>query len=370
MLRALYERGIEPDLIVGTSVGAVNGSFIASRPCAPAATEELAGIWHRLDRDQIFPLHPVAGFLGFFGARRYLVPERGLHDLLVEHIEFERLEQAGVPFHVITTDVLTGSEVRLSRGPALDAVMASAAIPGVFPPVEWGHRHLMDGGIANHAPISDAVELGAERVYVLSTGAACELSGPPRGALGMILHSMNLLLMRRMQVEVELLADRAELIVLPPPCRPGVSPIDFSRSDELIQRGLEDSTTFLDWLESGSIEDSASGLDDAAGALAFSDRELEPDRPAALDVPANESMSREGYKRRETLERVLGPTGHQVSCRRCFELVDEYVELELVGIEASSLLPGLRTHLEGCSACNEDHESLRALLVQLASERE
>jgi hypothetical protein len=80
-------------------------------------------------------------------------------------------------------------------------------------------------------------------------------------------------------------------------------------------------------------------------------------------------MSREDYKRREALKRLLGPTGHQVSCQRCFELVDEYVELELAGIEAASLLPGLRAHLEGCSACNEDHESLRALLAQLDAER-
>jgi NTE family protein len=284
MLRALYERGIEPDLIVGTSVGAVNGAFIASRPFTPATTDELAEVWRWLGRGQVFPLNPVTGFLGFFGARRYLVPERGLRDLLVEHMEFDRLEQARVPFHVITTDVLTGSEIRLSRGPALDAVMASAAIPGVFPPVDWGDRHLMDGGIANHAPISDAVELGAERVYVLSTGAACALAEPPHGALGMLLHSMSLLLMRRLQVEAELLADRAELIVLPPPCRQGISPIDFSRSHELIRRGLEDSTTYLDGLEAGRIEDPASGLDHAAAALAFSGHERDRDRPAVLDA--------------------------------------------------------------------------------------
>ena len=80
-------------------------------------------------------------------------------------------------------------------------------------------------------------------------------------------------------------------------------------------------------------------------------------------------MSGADYKRTELIEHLLGPTGHQVSCRRCFELVDEYAELELAGIEAASLLPGLRAHLEGCSACNEDHESLRALLAQLSAER-
>jgi hypothetical protein len=79
-------------------------------------------------------------------------------------------------------------------------------------------------------------------------------------------------------------------------------------------------------------------------------------------------MSRDDFRRKEVLERLLGPTGRQVSCQRCFELVGEYVELELAGIEAGTLFPGLRTHLEGCPACNEEHESLRALLVRLAAE--
>ena len=287
MLRALYDREIEPDLIVGTSVGAVNGAFIASRPFTSSTTDGLAEIWRGLGRGQVFPLNPLTGFLGFFGARTHLIPERGLRQLLIEHIEFERLEQTAVPFHVITTDVLTGSEVRLSRGPAIDAVLASAAIPGVFPPVDWGHRHLMDGGIANHAPISDALELGAERIYVLSTGTASDLTEPPHGALGMLLHSMSLLLMRRLQVEVELLADRAELVVLPPPCRPGVSPIDFSRSDELIRRGLEESSRYLDGPESGEIGDSASGLDHAASAPALSEQELRGERLTGPSAPGH-----------------------------------------------------------------------------------
>jgi hypothetical protein len=78
-------------------------------------------------------------------------------------------------------------------------------------------------------------------------------------------------------------------------------------------------------------------------------------------------MSFDEYKRRELFERLLGPTGYQVDCDECFELVDQYVELELVGIEAGTLMPGLRTHLDGCSACNEDHEGLRTLLARLAA---
>ena len=81
-------------------------------------------------------------------------------------------------------------------------------------------------------------------------------------------------------------------------------------------------------------------------------------------------MSIDVYKRRELIERLLGPTGYQLDCQECFELVNEYAELELVGIEATTLIPGLRVHLDGCAACNEDHESLRALLAQSAGERE
>lgn len=81
-------------------------------------------------------------------------------------------------------------------------------------------------------------------------------------------------------------------------------------------------------------------------------------------------MSIDAYKCSELIERLLGPPGYQLDCQECFELVNEYAELELVGIEAGTLIPGLRTHLEGCSACKEDHESLRALLAELAAERE
>jgi NTE family protein len=91
--------------------------------------------------------------------------------MLRRHATAERLEETPIPLHVIATDVLTGEEVRLSEGPLVDAVMAGAAIPGVLPPVDWEGRLLVDGGVANNAPISHALDLGADRVYVLPTGA-------------------------------------------------------------------------------------------------------------------------------------------------------------------------------------------------------
>ena len=251
MIRALYERDVSPDLIVGTSVGALNGAFIASRPPVPKTAEELAEVWRDLGRGQVFPLNPLTGFLGFFGARDHLISEDGVRKMIEDHIEFNDLERSPIPFHVIATDLLSGRELRLSRGDATRAVLASAAIPGVFSPVEWEGRKLIDGGVSNNAPIADAIELGAERIYVLPTGNACDLPKPPRGAVAMLLHAMSLLVMRRLLVEVEALRDQAELIVLPPPCPHAITPIDFSHADELIRRGYEGSRDYLDAVAAG-----------------------------------------------------------------------------------------------------------------------
>src|SRR4051794_22159868 len=136
MLRALYERGIAPDVIVGTSVGAVNGAYIASRPPNLATAEGLARMWRAVRRPEIFPFNPATALIGFSGRRKYLVAARPLRRLIDTQLEFDRLEQAPIPFHVVAVDLFTGRERRLSRGPALEAILASAAIPGVFAPVE------------------------------------------------------------------------------------------------------------------------------------------------------------------------------------------------------------------------------------------
>jgi len=246
MLRALYERGVRPDLIVGTSAGALNGAYIASRPQASVTADSLAGIWRELHRGQVFPVNPLTGLLGFLGARDHLVPQSGLRRLIERHVECEQLEQTPIPLHVVAVDVVTGQELLLSRGRVLDAVLASAAIPGVLEPVSWDGRALMDGGVANNTPISHAVELGAERIYVLPTGHACSLDEPPRGALAMALHAISLLTHRRLMDDIERHRADAHLIVMPPPCPLDIQPIDFAHADELIDVALLDARDFLD----------------------------------------------------------------------------------------------------------------------------
>jgi len=246
MLGALYEREVHADLLVGTSAGALNGAFIASRPQTVATADALGDVWRGLRRGQAFPLNPLTGLLGFLGARDHLVPDSGLRRLVSRNVEHELLEELPLPLHVVAVDVVSGEELRVSSGPVLGAVLASAAIPAVFRPVELDGRFLMDGGVANNTPISHAVELGAERIYILPAGHACALEEAPGSALGMALHAIGLLTHRRLVDDIERHRNEAKLVVLPPPCPLDVQPIDFTHADELIERGYADACEFLD----------------------------------------------------------------------------------------------------------------------------
>jgi NTE family protein len=245
MLRALAAREIRPDLIIGTSVGAVNGAFLASRPFDRATVDELAELWLGIGRGRVFPIEPLTGLLGFLGARKNLVPAGPLRRLVSRNTDVDRLEDLPTPLHVIACDVMTGQEVRLEHGPLVDAVMASAAIPGVFPPVEWGSHLLIDGGVLNNTPITHALELGADQVYVLSANATCALDSPPRGALGMVVQATALMIAHRFADEAAALAERSDVVVLPPPCPVHVSPIDFRHTRDLIERSEAAASDFL-----------------------------------------------------------------------------------------------------------------------------
>jgi len=163
MLRALYERGIAPDLLVGASAGALNAAFVASRPQTVETADELAAIWHGLRREDVFPVGLRVLVAGLTSRDDHLVPDDGLRQLARRHLQINRLEQAVVPLHLTAFDLIAGEEVLLSNGPVIDALLAAVAIPGILPAVRWGKRRLVDGGVVNNTPISHAVELGAER---------------------------------------------------------------------------------------------------------------------------------------------------------------------------------------------------------------
>ena len=252
MLLALAERGIRPDLLVGTSAGALNAAFVAAHGTGPASLDLLARTWAGLRRDDVFPIRGPRMVLALAGARESLCSDAGLHRLVRQHLGPARLEDAAIPVHLVATDLLSGEEVLLSRGDALSAVLASSAVPAVLPPVLRDGRTLVDGGLADNAAISQAVALGADSVYVLPTGYACALPTAPMRPLAVATQALGLLVQQRLIRDVALYADRVDLVVLPPLCPVSVSPADFSQGAQLIRRAHATSGAWLDSSEARS----------------------------------------------------------------------------------------------------------------------
>jgi NTE family protein len=216
MLQALAEQGISPDLLVGTSAGALNAAFVAAHGTGRAALDRLAGIWTTLRREDVFPVRAPQVLLALAGARDSLCVHDGLERLVRQHLALSRLDDAATPVHLVATDLLSGEEVLMSDGDPVSAVLASSALPAVLPPVQRGGRTLVDGGLADNAAISQALGRGADRIYVLPTGYACDLPTPPRRPLAVAVQALTLLVQRRLISDVALYEDRAEIVVLPP----------------------------------------------------------------------------------------------------------------------------------------------------------
>lgn len=256
MLQALAARGIEPDLLVGTSAGAMNAAWLAVHGTATDSLAGLEGVWTRLRRGDVFPLEIRTALRGLLGQAPAVTSSERLRALVAGHAGGARLEDALVPTHLVTADLITGQNVTLSSGPLVDAVLASAAIPGVFPPVvladdQLGDRYLVDGGVAHRTGLAEAVDLGATLIYVLPAGSACALPAPPSSALGTALHALTLLIEQRQARDVAALAGVASLKVLPPLCPLRVSAADFSHGAELVHRARQAS---LRWIDSGDID--------------------------------------------------------------------------------------------------------------------
>jgi len=243
MLRTLLSNGVRPDFVVGSSVGAINASYFAGAPSL-GGVAALARIWSGLRRSDIFPL-TITSALGLLRHPGNLVDPGGLRRPMETNIPFPRLEDAAIPLHIMATNQ-QGQAIRLSSGSVIEAIMASTAIPGVFPPVPIGGQDLMDGAIAANTPVSLAAELGAARIVILPTGYACALEEPPRRAVAKALHAITLLIAWQLMHELERIPGYIQVHLVPTLCPLAVSPFDFSRTAELMERAAESAQKWID----------------------------------------------------------------------------------------------------------------------------
>jgi NTE family protein len=196
----------------------------------------LADIWLGLRRQDVFPISPLTSAAGLLGRSNHFISNQNLRAVLDKYVPFKRIEDSYVPLHVVATDLKSGRAAVLSSGPVIPALLASCAIPGVFPPVTIGRREYVDGGVANHTPITVAIEQGAAEIYVLPVGYPW-LNREPTNALGMALHALARIVEQKLDAEVAAHRSSANIHVMPALDLADVSPADFSRTRELIDWG-------------------------------------------------------------------------------------------------------------------------------------
>jgi NTE family protein len=249
MLQSLVAHGLTADMVVGSSVGALNGAFYAGDPTVKGI-ERLAKIWRGLTRQDVFPMS-FWTLLIFLWRRDFLISHDGVRKLVDDHIPFGKLEEAPIPIHIVTTDIISGDSIVLSEGSTAEAIVASTSIPGAFSPIRYKNYFLADGAISSNTPVRVAVAKGARRLIVLPTGHACANDAPPVGAVANALHALTLLIARQLVNELENLGPDIEYYVVPPLCPLVGSPYDFSRTSDHIDRAARATDA---WIAQGGLE--------------------------------------------------------------------------------------------------------------------
>ena len=248
MLQALGERDVPPDIVAGTSVGSLNGAVLAMDP--RSAANRLSHMWARLSRERVFPGGLLAQARTLQHTRTHLFPSTGLATIIGDFIGADlTFADLALPFAAITTDIATARPYVLRDGRLLPALLASSAIPGIYPLVELGPVRLYDGGLVANVPMRQAVAMGARSLVVLDCnfpGNVPEVSG----SIAEVLFYTVMVTMRSQAVlEAPLVATDVPVVYLhgPEPLR--VSPLDFRQTGLLIENAYEAARVFLNELK-------------------------------------------------------------------------------------------------------------------------
>ncbi|MBV8295837.1 MAG: patatin-like phospholipase family protein [Acidimicrobiia bacterium] len=244
MLQALFEAGVVPEVLIGCSVGALNAAGVAADPTL-AGVRWLRETWLNLDADQLWPAGRVSGLWMLGRKGQAIQPNAGLRQLIERTLPYKRLEDAVIPVHVNATSLETGRGHWFTTGSAVEAILASAALPAVFPPVVVDGEAYIDGGVVDNVPISRALALGASRIFVLHVGNFARPRQLPRRPIDVLLQSFSIARNHRFLAETDDPPPDVELVVLPAVDPGRIRRNDFSRSGELIQRAYTAAREFL-----------------------------------------------------------------------------------------------------------------------------
>lgn len=178
MLAALTEAGIRPDLVVGTSIGAINGAVFAADP-GPAGVARLRELWREVSTSDLLAAN-VLERVRHVARRKVAVQDTApLRSLLERSLPVRTFDELAVPFQCVAASIERAAEHWFRSGDLVPALLASSAVPTLFEPVEIQGEHYYDGGLVNSVPLDRAVRLGATRVFVLQVGRIEQPLRPP-----------------------------------------------------------------------------------------------------------------------------------------------------------------------------------------------
>lgn len=248
MLRALLEHGIQPDLILGTSVGALNGAMLAADPSL-ASVSALTDLWNRLAESEVFSGSVFGRARTLIKHGTHLHSSDALRQLAADHLSVHDIEELQVPFQCVAASIERATSHWFTAGPIAEAVLASCAVPGLLPPVVINGEHFLDGGLVHSIPVGRAVALGARTIYVLHVGRVEQPLRPPRFPWEVGLVAFEIARRHRFVEEMAALGGNVEVHVLPSgdPDTPLVTMRyrDPSRVTTRIERGYAASVGYL-----------------------------------------------------------------------------------------------------------------------------
>lgn len=214
MLRALLESGIHPDLVLGTSIGALNGCFAAADP-TPAGAERLAEVWRAVAREGIFLRHPMRQAARMAKYRTHVLSHAPLQLILDRFLPVTEFADLAVPFQCVAARIEDCAGVWFHEGPLAAPVLASCSVPGLFPAVTIEGQHYLDGGLVHSIPVGRAVDLGASEIYVLQVGRIEQALTPPSGPFEVAQVAFEISRRHRYVHEIETVPPEIALHVLP-----------------------------------------------------------------------------------------------------------------------------------------------------------
>lgn len=245
MLRALIERRIRPDLLVGCSVGALNGAAIAAEP-SQRMVGRLKQLWIEAEHRDVLPAGLLPTTVQLARRGESVHSNAGLRAVIDGILEPRTFEELALPFQCVATDIAAAREVWFSTGPLVEPILASAALPGMLPPIEIDEVRYMDGAVVNDVPLTRAVELGATRIYVLHTGTFERPRPEPRRPFDMALQAYWIGRRARFQRDVAALPAHVDVTILPTGQAPTLRFNDLTQSAALMELAYAAASEHLD----------------------------------------------------------------------------------------------------------------------------